>query len=136
MRTVFADTYYWIALLNTNGEDYKQVIQFGQANPNIKLVTTEPVIDEVLNFFGSKGTFLRGRAFRLSERIANDRTIQLISHDADIRKSALTLYRDRLDKGYSFTDCYSMIVMQRKEIFEVLTHDKHFTQEGFTIIFP
>jgi len=136
MRIVFADTFYWIALLNTNGEDYKQVIQFGQANPNLKLVTTEPVVDEILNFFGSKGAFLRGRAFRLSERIASDRTIQLISHDADIRQAALTLYRDRLDKGYSFTDCYSMIVMQRMGILEVLTHDKHFAQEGFTILFP
>ena len=136
MRTVFADTYYWIALLNINGEDHKQVIQFGQANPNIKMVTTEPVVDEVLNFFGSKGAFLRGRAFRLSERIASDRTIQLIPHAPDIRQATLTLYRDRLDKGYSFTDCYSMIVMQRMGLFEVLTHDKHFTQEGFTILFP
>lgn len=134
MRTVFADTYYWIAILNTNGEDYKQVIQFGQANPNLKMVTTEPVVDEVLNFFSSKGAFFRGRAFSLSERIASDRTSQLISYDADIRQAALTL--DRLDKGYSFTDCYSMIVMQRMGIFEVLTHDKHFTQEGFTILFP
>ena len=136
MKTVLADTYYWIALLNTNGEDYKQVIQFAQANPNLKLLTTEPVIDEVLNFFGSKGSFLRGRAFNLCDRIASDRTIQLIPHEADLRKSTLTLYRDRLDKGYSFTDCYSMIVMQRMGIVEVLTHDKHFTQEGFSILFP
>jgi uncharacterized protein len=136
MRTVFTDTYYWIAVLNTNGEDYKQVIQFGQANPNLKMVTTEPVVDEVLNFFSSKGAFFRGRAFSLSERIASDRTIQLISHDADIRQAALALYCDRLDKGYSFTDCYSMIVMQELGIIEVLTHDKHFTQEGFTILFP
>jgi hypothetical protein len=41
MRIVFADTFYWIALLNTNGEDHKQVIQFGQSNPNIKLVTND-----------------------------------------------------------------------------------------------
>ena len=136
MRIIFADTYYWIALLNINGEDHKEVIQFGKANPNLAMVTTEPVIDEILNFFGSKGSFLRGQAFRLCDKITSDRTIQLIPHDADIRQSALTLYCDRLDKGYSFTDCYSMIVMQRMAIFEVLTHDKHFTQEGFTILFP
>ncbi len=136
MRTVLADTYYWIAILNANGEEHQQVIKFAQTNPTLKLVTTEPVIDEVLNFFGSKGSFLRRRAFNLCDRIANDRTIQLIPHQADLRKSALTLYRDRLDKGYSFTDCYSMIVMQRMEIMEVLTHDKHFAQEGFTILFP
>lgn len=48
MRIVFADTFYWIALLNTNGQDHKQVIQFGKTNPNINLVTTEPVVDEPL----------------------------------------------------------------------------------------
>lgn len=74
MRIVFADTYYWIALLNTNGEDYKQVIQFGQANQNINLVTTEPVIDEILNFFGSKVSFLRSRVIRLCERITSGQT--------------------------------------------------------------
>jgi hypothetical protein len=41
MRIVFADTFYWSALLNTSGEDHKQVIQFGQSNPNIKLVTND-----------------------------------------------------------------------------------------------
>ena len=135
MRTVFADTYYWIALLSANGEDNKQVIKFGRANPNLKVVTSEPVIDEVLNFFGSKGDFLRVRAFKLCKKISSDSAIQLIPHDIYLRESALALYGDRIDKGYSFTDCYSMIVMQRIGVFEVLTHDKHFTEEGFTILF-
>jgi predicted nucleic acid-binding protein len=48
--------------------------------------------------------------------------------------SGLTLYEARLDKSYSLTDCVSMVVMQQEEIQEVLTHDKHFAQEGFTIL--
>ena len=45
----------------------------------------------------------------------------------------MSLYEQRLDKGYSLTDCISMNVMKQLNITEVLSHDKHFTQEGFTI---
>lgn len=41
-----------------------------------------------------------------------------------------------LDKGYSLTDCSSMCVMKTLGITDVLTHDKHFAQEGFHLLFP
>ena len=47
----------------------------------------------------------------------------------------LELYANRLDKGYSLTDCVSMVVMKQMGIYEILTHDKHFAQEGLTILF-
>lgn len=47
---------------------------------------------------------------------------------------ALTFYESRRDKGYSLTDCVSMLVMQKYRINQVLTHDEHFTQEGFQIL--
>ena len=43
----------------------------------------------------------------------------------------LTLYETRPDKGYSLTDCISMTTMRQESITEVLTHDDHFTREGF-----
>jgi predicted nucleic acid-binding protein len=50
--------------------------------------------------------------------------------------AALALYEARPDKGYSLTDCRSMLAMQGQSITDVLTNDHHFTQEGFTILFP
>jgi predicted nucleic acid-binding protein len=46
----------------------------------------------------------------------------------------LERFEDRQDKGYSLTDCMSMIVMENYGIQEVLTSDKHFKQAGFTIL--
>jgi predicted nucleic acid-binding protein len=40
------------------------------------------------------------------------------------------------DKGYSLTDCRSMAAMTDRGIREVLTNDRHFTQVGFTVLFP
>ena len=46
--------------------------------------------------------------------------------------AGLTLYEARKDKEYGLTDCVSMVTMRREGITEVLTHDDHFAQEGFT----
>jgi hypothetical protein len=48
--------------------------------------------------------------------------------------AGLTLYQNRPDKEYSLIDCISMQTMRELEIIDILTHDKHFTQEGFVIL--
>ena len=49
--------------------------------------------------------------------------------------AGLDLYRARLDKGYSLTDCISMETMRHQGIADVLTNDAHFDQEGFHSLF-
>jgi predicted nucleic acid-binding protein len=44
------------------------------------------------------------------------------------------LFKSRPDKGYSLTDCISMEAMRREGIGEILTHDQHFMQEGFSVL--
>ncbi len=46
------------------------------------------------------------------------------------------MYEARSDKGYSLTDCRSMNALRDLGISDVLTNDHHFTQEGFSILFP
>jgi predicted nucleic acid-binding protein len=43
----------------------------------------------------------------------------------------LTLYERRPDKQYSLVDCISMNVMRQRNVQEILTNDRHFSQEGF-----
>jgi predicted nucleic acid-binding protein len=50
--------------------------------------------------------------------------------------AALALFEARTDKAYSLTDCRSMLAMRGLGLTEVSTNDHHFTQEGFTILFP
>jgi predicted nucleic acid-binding protein len=50
--------------------------------------------------------------------------------------SALAFYEARPDKEYSLTDCRSMVAMRSLGIAEVLSNDRHFTQEGFAVLFP
>jgi predicted nucleic acid-binding protein len=48
--------------------------------------------------------------------------------------AGVALYESRLDKGYSLTDCISMVAMRWEGITEILTRDSHFSQEGFRIL--
>ena len=60
--------------------------------------------------------------------------IEVMPQDRAGFEQGLVLYRARLDKGYSLTDCVSMNTMRACGITECLTHDHHFEQEGFTIL--
>ena len=48
-------------------------------------------------------------------------------------KSRGAFFRQR-DKGFSFTDCTSMIVMQELRLRQALTTDHHFRQMGFQVV--
>ena len=60
--------------------------------------------------------------------------IEVIPQSRDSFLKGLALYEARPDKSYSLTDCISMEVMRAQSITEALTNDRHFSQEGFTIL--
>lgn len=135
MRVVFADAFFWIALIEPK-DDWHECAKrtFASLQP-FKLVTTDEVLSEVLTFYANSGHHLRQRAIALVEDARQNPNIDV---QPQTRQSALegeALYKQRLDKGYSLTDCISMNTMKRLNLTEVLTHDKHFSQEGFTILF-
>jgi predicted nucleic acid-binding protein len=78
---------------------------------------------------------LRGRTVQFIDDIMQNPHIVVIPQNRESFLQGFNLYRRRLDKEYSLTDCISMTVMQRLKISQVLTHDNHFKQEGFMILF-
>ena len=63
-----------------------------------------------------------------------DENFEVIEQTRDVFLKGLELYSSRLDKGYSLTDCISMNICREFEVYEILTHDHHFEQEGFQIL--
>jgi len=68
------------------------------------------------------------------DEVRADRRYSITRQTPQLFDEALDLYRRRPDKGYSLTDCMSMVVCRRQRVSEVLTHDRHFEQEGFTVL--
>lgn len=135
MKIIFADSFYWIALLSPKDTWHSRVIKWSQSYPDVSLVITDGIIDEIFAHFSKQGDILRGKVIELYQNILDEPNIQLIAYNQELRQAGIELYKKRPDKGYSLTDCISMVVMKKLNISEVLTNDKHFSQEGFTILF-
>jgi predicted nucleic acid-binding protein len=134
MRVVFADTCYWIALLNPRDQTHDIAIGVSMALKDFRTITTEEVLTELLNYFGARGPYFRTAASRLVERMRADPSIQILPQSHEGFLAGIGLYQARPDKGYSLTDCISMETMRREGLSEVLTNDEHFAQEGLTCL--
>ncbi|MBA2495316.1 MAG: type II toxin-antitoxin system VapC family toxin [Acidobacteria bacterium] len=131
---VFADTLYWVAVLNPKDQWHRQAVETRKLLGEIKIVTTETILIEVLNYFSEYGSLARKSAVDAVRTIMIDEEVEYLPHKSETFSDALGFYEKRLDKGYSLTDCVSMLTMKNLGLQEILTHDNHFEQEGFTIL--
>ena len=89
---------------------------------------------EFLTGFSERGAYLRDAAARIAGGIAGNPDIEVLPQSHESFTTALELFRQRSDKGYSMQDCASMHAMRTSGISEVLSSDLHFEQEGFTVL--
>ncbi len=134
MRQVFVDTSYWIALVNTKDKLHQRVKTVLPSLTSVHFVTTDEVLVEFLTYFSSYGPEKRYRVGKRVQDIMNSSNIEVLPQSRDSFLSGLELYLNRLDKDYSLTDCISMETMKRLGLTEILSHDKHFSQEGYQIL--
>ena len=137
MHRVFADTFYWVALLYRRDPWHARVAAFSQTiTAADRVVTTDAVLTEVLAALSAGGAHLRQAAVELVDDLLNDAQVRVVEATHGLFLGGLSLYRARPDKEYSHTDCMSMHVMRRAGLTDVLTNDRHFTQEGLRMLFP
>src|SRR3978361_2148743 len=67
MTAVFADTSYWIALLNPQDPLHSKATQLSTFLRRTRILTTEMVLVEFLNDFSGRGQNLRRAAVALGE---------------------------------------------------------------------
>jgi uncharacterized protein len=135
-RTLLADTFYWIALIFPRDAFHAAVSSFSRTLGPVRLVTTDEILGEVLSHFAGLGPYWRAKVTALVHDVRSDADVDVLPQTRTDFDAALALYGARPDKGYSLTDCRSMLALRSLGVSEVLTNDHHFTQEGFTILFP
>jgi len=131
MPTVLVDTAAWIALVNTRDELHSRAEQTmaDLRRRNVALITTEFVLLEVSNALCTSAW--REKGIKLIDGLRSLANLQIVSADTTLLAEGWQLYRSRLDKEWSLTDCTSIIVMQKERIDQVFTSDHHFEQAGF-----
>jgi predicted nucleic acid-binding protein len=92
MKTVFADTGYWIALLNPNDQlHYKAKNVTAYLMPSLHIVTSEIIFTELLNAFSKQGSLFRRAAVNLINQSISNPHIEVVSQTSDLFLSALKL---------------------------------------------
>ena len=134
MRTVFADAGYWIALLIPNDELRDLAENVARQLGSFRIVTTEMVLVEVLNFATRQGEHIRALAADKVKDWLTDPRIEVVPQTDDQFRDALDLYGNRLDKEWSLADCASFLLMEEMDIREALAYDRNFEQAGFVAL--
>ena len=132
MNQVFADTYYYLALLVARDETHRLAVALTQQLRG-QIVTTGWVL---LEFANAVSKSRRRHYFpSLWDDLKQNPQMIIIPPDKALFEEGTELYRNRPDKDWSLTDCISFLVMEREGITEALTGDHYFEQAGFTILF-
>ena len=130
-KTVFAGTIFWVALIRRNDQYRSAVLPWQNRiqTEGIRIVTTEAVFWEFLNICSD--IHLRQIAAKSYLACVDDPAISIVRFQSREFRSAFGVYRSRMDKEWSLTDCTSMFVMESDQIKLAFSSDHHFEQAGF-----
>lgn len=130
---MLVDTGAWYAAYVLSDPNYARVAQLIDA-PTSPLVTTDLVVTESLNLLRARNEYQR--AIVLGRDLLTGRAADLIHVTPEDLQRAFIIFESYRDKAWSFTDCSSLVVMQRLGIHEAISLDQHFCQMPGITVYP
>lgn len=131
MSTLFADTFYFIALLDSSDPGHTRAVGWSRQK-GVSFLTTEYVLIELGDAFHAPGQ--REEFVVFQDAVRADAKFRVLSAGTPLYTAGLNLFRRRRDKHWQLTDCISFAVMKEQRLREALTGDQHFEQAGFTAL--
>ena len=131
-QIIFVYTVGWIALAHRRDDLHKEVVQIYRNLGRILRVTTDAVLIESCNSFSK--TTMRPLALVMMEKIRKAEqlgVLEIIPVGEKLIEQGWELFKTRMDKEWSLTDCISFAVMKERGISKAITSDHHFEQTGF-----
>ena len=134
MRTLFADSGYWIALLFPRDQLHERAREVTLELAPFATITTQMVLVEALNHLSKEGRHVREAAERMVEELEAEQDVEIVPQTDAQFQGALQRYAARNDQRWGLTDCASFLVMEERGITEALAYDRDFEQAGFTAL--
>jgi predicted nucleic acid-binding protein len=133
MSRVFVDTGAWFARFVPTDRDHDAAKAWLDRNTR-PLVTTDYVLDELLTLLKVRGEYRR--ALEIGPEILHGRICDLEWVAPSDLEEAWRVFAAYQDKGWSFTDCTSRVVMDRLGLATAFAFDEHFRQFGAFSVVP
>ena len=131
---VFADTAYWVALINPRDQLHGRARESSVALEGGRIVTSEWVLTELLNCFAETRLELRAAASNAVASLRSSTAVFIVPQTSNGFSEAFRHYRERTDKGWSLTDSSSFLIVRQYGIDAALTYDKNFEQACFSAL--
>ena len=128
MTGLFADTFFYLALLNPDDVVHQHASDVSRTL-TVSTITTAWVMTEVGDALA--GPRQRPLFLGLLDGLESDPTVLIVPPTQDLFNRGVDLFARRPDKRWSLTDCISFVVMREHGLTEALTGDRHFEQAGF-----
>lgn len=131
MIPIFADTFYFLALLHVDDAAHARALRLSQTCTD-PILTTAWVLTEVADALATPG--MREGFPRLLEVLRADPACTIVPPSESLFDRGVKIYAERPDKDWSLTYCISFVVMREYGVTQALTGDRHFEQAGFTAL--
>jgi predicted nucleic acid-binding protein len=130
---VFVDTGAWFAYFVRRDPDHEAAVKWTQENRQ-PLVTTDYVLDELLTLLKLRES--HRVAVAASEALLQQNVTRVERITETVFVAAWEVFRQYRDKGWSFTDCTSKVVMERLRIAQAFAFDTDFEEFGTIVRVP
>ena len=131
---IFLDTSGIYAYLLKQDQKHKHAASFIQETINSggHLITTDYIIDEITTLLKARG---HGHIIaRIFDGILSSGACRIEWMEQEHFHRTKTMFLKYIDHHWSFTDCFSFVIMQHLGIKKALTKDTHFLEAGFIFL--
>ncbi|HEY0432116.1 MAG TPA: PIN domain-containing protein [Pyrinomonadaceae bacterium] len=110
----FLDTAYVYALVNTRDEWHQAALSWQEKLEQEQrgLITTELILVEIAD--GLASIRFRSQAAEVIAALQSSPLVEVVAISSKLLTLALNLYRQRDDKEWGLTDCFSFVVMRER----------------------
>jgi predicted nucleic acid-binding protein len=130
---IFVDSSAWFAVYSLRDSNHS-IAAATIRSLQSELVTSDYVIDETLTLLRARNENQRAIAF--GNRVIEGNWAKIVQIEESDFSAAWNIFRTYGDKGWSFTDCTSRVVMERLGIKKAFAFDEHFQQFGTVTVVP
>ena len=131
--SVFDGTGAWFAYFVRRDPDHTLARKW-VSNNDSQLITSDYILDELFTLLKLRERYVV--AVAAGKILIEEKICQIIKITPDDFTRAWNAFVQFSDKGWSFTDCTSKVIMERLNISTAFSFDEHFEQFGSVIRVP
>jgi uncharacterized protein len=128
---LFLDTGYIIALINPKDQYHTSAIALAERYDGSSLLTTSAILLEIGNALSRN---YKAESIQVLHHLLNDESTTIVQLTPESLIQSFDRYQQYPDKQWGLVDCFSFVTMEKYQVRQALTFDRHFTQAGFEVL--